>query len=225
MSNFVSWNPLFFLKICHDAPRLINFRESVEMSVFSKKLNTLLKTCLLTAGVSSISFSVSAFELYQGEVVLLGSSQEEGEVLSAPDLSPHPTVSAPISPVSASIPISIPEPRVGEVVLQGALSDPIQAQDVPSRHSRVVVLPQNNEVQFLDQAERKSLLTLLSHLQQTDALIQRAQAYQRSDQRIKFRYDWLRQDLHKINRSILDHLNSPGNQTRFFEPLNDDYRR
>jgi RAQPRD family integrative conjugative element protein len=182
------------------------------MSVFSKKLNTLLKACLLAAGVSSISFSVSAFELYQGEVVLFG-GDSSGSKESALE---EKVVVAPSS--SQSYELKPHEPRSGEVILESSLP-------VPNRHSNVMILPQSNEVQFLDQSERKSLLILLSHLQQTDGLIQRAQAYQRPDQRIKFRYDWLRQDFHKINRSILDHLNSPENQTRFFEPLNDDYRR
>ena len=111
------------------------------------------------------------------------------------------------------------------MLLDEGLSERASYPDAPNRHSELIILPQNNEVQFLDQAERNALLDLLTHLQQTDVLIQRAQAYQRPDQRIKFRYDWLRHDLHKINRSILDHLNSPENQTRFFEPLNEDYRR
>ena len=215
MSIFVSWIPLFFFKICHDALRLINSRECVEMSIFRKKLNAWLKTCVLAIGVSSISFSVSAFELYQGEVVLFGgtaSKDKEVVVLPSKGVADKGVVMPSPEDLKPS------EPRSGEVVLKSSLP-------VWNHHSEVRVLPQDNEVQFLDQSERKALLTILSHLQQADGLIQRAQVYQRPDQRIKFRYDWLRHDLHKINRSILDHLNSPENQTRFFEPLNDDYRR
>lgn len=185
-----------------------------------------LKKTLWIAGFSLLgcSLNVSAFELYQGEVVLLGASPN-----------------APVNPVKDSIQVVPPEEEVreyetpispseldarsGEVVLDSGLSERMDSLNPPNRHSELSILPQNNEVQFLDSAEREALLALLSHLQQADALIQRAQAYQRPDQRIKFRYDWLRQDIYKINRSMLDHLNSPENQTRFFEPLNDDYRR
>ncbi|BBP46314.1 hypothetical protein THMIRHAS_16870 [Thiosulfatimonas sediminis] len=113
----------------------------------------------------------------------------------------------------------------GEVLLDGGLSESVSQLSAPNRHTELTVLPQNYETQSIDDAERKALMDLLSHLQQTDALIQRAQQYQRPDQRIKFRYDWLRADLYKIKRSMLDHLNNPENQPRYFEPLNDDYRR
>lgn len=192
------------------------------MSVLNKKLNRLLKACLLTAGVCSVSFSVSAFEIQNEAIHFFGSSAEsnEGAVQASSDVSSkvNDVVVVPTA-------ISVPQPKSGEVLLQESLPTSMAQNDVLNRHSKVRILSQNNEVQFLDHSERKALLTLLSHLQQTDALIQRAQAYQRPDQRIKFRYDWLRIDLHKINRSILDHLNSPENQTRFFEPLHDDYRR
>jgi len=179
---------------------------SVKRPVFKHKLRvSFFKATLLAVGISLVSIqSVSASDLIQNKVILPFSDKEDVEV-NSDWLNLKSTNDDVVSHAS--------NPRAGEVLLD------------LNRHSRVAILPQNNEVQFLDQAERKSLLTLLSHLQQSDALIQRSQAYQRPDQRIKFRYDWLRQDIHKMNRSILDHLNSPENQTRFFEPLNDDYRR
>lgn len=187
------------------------------MSVFRKKLNAWLKTCVLAIGVSSVSFSVSAFELYQGDVVLLfgEDSSKDKEVVVLPNKGVADKGVLMFPPEDHLNPS---EPRSGEVILGSSLP-------MWNQHSEVRILPQGSEVQFLDQSERKAVLTILSHLQQTDGLIQRAQAYQRPDQRIKFRYDWLRLDMHKIGRSILDHLNSPENQTRFFEPLNDDYRR
>ncbi len=182
-------------------------------------MQSVLKKAVWVAGFSLVSLSVSAFEIYQGDVVLFGPSLES-EKVNVSTVAVTTQSDNDLKPDAFNV-----EPRLGEVLLDEGLSERASYPDAPNRHSELIILPQNNEVQFLDQAERNALLDLLTHLQQTDVLIQRAQAYQRPDQRIKFRYDWLRHDLHKINRSILDHLNSPENQTRFFEPLNEDYRR
>lgn len=74
-------------------------------------------------------------------------------------------------------------------------------------------------------SERKALLSILSHLQDINVLIRSAETQQNPDQRVKFRYDWLRKDLYKINRGISDHLSSPESQPRSFEPVMGEYRR
>lgn len=74
-------------------------------------------------------------------------------------------------------------------------------------------------------AERKALLAILKQLQQLDGLIAAGAANQNLDQRIKFRYDWLRQDVYKISRGISDHLASPESQPRIFDAIDGDYRR
>lgn len=74
-------------------------------------------------------------------------------------------------------------------------------------------------------AERRALLDVLAHIEHTESLIRQAQTQQNPDQRIKFRYDWLRDDLHKVGRGIRDHLNNPQSQPRVVEPLIGDYRR
>ena len=43
--------------------------------------------------------------------------------------------------------------------------------------------------------------------------------------RIRFRYDWLRQDLKQIKDGIQSHIDSPRAQPRSFPPLRGDYRR
>lgn len=93
--------------------------------------------------------------------------------------------------------------------------------------STVVVKPTYYNYEISDQStsERKALLDILAHLQQLDGLIAISDANQNTDQRIKFRYDWLRADVYKITRGISDHLSSPESQPRVVEPINGDYRR
>ncbi|MBD3611517.1 MAG: hypothetical protein HUJ13_03730 [Hydrogenovibrio crunogenus] len=83
----------------------------------------------------------------------------------------------------------------------------------------------NYETSDMSSSERKALLNILSHLQEIDVLIKTAETQQNPDQRIKFRYDWLRKDLYKVNRGISDHLSSPESQPRSFEPVMGEYRR
>jgi RAQPRD family integrative conjugative element protein len=45
------------------------------------------------------------------------------------------------------------------------------------------------------------------------------------DTRIRFRYDWLRQDLHRIRDGIQDHIDAPRSEPRRFPPLRGDYRQ
>lgn len=93
--------------------------------------------------------------------------------------------------------------------------------------NNVLVKPSyyNYETSDASTSERKALLDILSHLQEVDVLIRSAEAQQNPDQRIKFRYDWLRKDLYKVNRGVSDYLSSPESQPRSFDPVMGDYRR
>ena len=42
---------------------------------------------------------------------------------------------------------------------------------------------------------------------------------------MRFRYDWLRQDLQRLRLGIQEHINAPRAQPRSFPPLRGDYRR
>lgn len=81
------------------------------------------------------------------------------------------------------------------------------------------------EIAATSSSERKALLDILSQIQQMEGLIATAAANQNLDSRVKFRYDWLRQDLYKIDRGISDYLYSPESQPRTLEPIIGDYRR
>lgn len=74
-------------------------------------------------------------------------------------------------------------------------------------------------------AEREALVRLVQELDTLAPLIAEAEAQASPDTRIRFRYDWLRQDLDKIRRGITDHLDAPRPEPRSVPPLRGDYRR
>lgn len=74
-------------------------------------------------------------------------------------------------------------------------------------------------------AERDALAQLLHELQAIEALVNVAEANASHDSRIRFRYDWLRQDLELMREGIERHLDAPRAQPRSFPPLRGDYRR
>ena len=74
-------------------------------------------------------------------------------------------------------------------------------------------------------AEREALAKVIHELNALDSLIKRAAANAEQDSRIRFRYDWLRQDLKQIKDGIQSHIDSPRAQPRSFPPLRGDYRR
>ena len=74
-------------------------------------------------------------------------------------------------------------------------------------------------------AEREALAKIIHELNAIEALIKRAEASAAQDTRIRFRYDWLRQDLKQIRDGIHSHIDSPRAQPRSFPPLRGDYRR
>lgn len=74
-------------------------------------------------------------------------------------------------------------------------------------------------------AEREALAKITHELNTLEPLINRAEANTDKDSRIRFRYDWLRQDLKQIRDGIESHIDSPRAQPRAFPPLRGDYRR
>ena len=74
-------------------------------------------------------------------------------------------------------------------------------------------------------AEREALAKVIHEINALESLIKRAEANAEQDSRIRFRYDWLRQDLKQITDGIQSHIDSPRAQPRSFPPLRGDYRR
>tara|TARA_E500000305_G_scaffold102374_1_gene96983 strand:+ start:6187 stop:6489 length:303 start_codon:yes stop_codon:yes gene_type:complete len=74
-------------------------------------------------------------------------------------------------------------------------------------------------------AEREALAKIIHDLNALEAAIKQAEANANPDSRIRFRYDWLRQDLKQIKDGIQSHIDSPRTQPRSFPPLRGDYRR
>jgi RAQPRD family integrative conjugative element protein len=81
-------------------------------------------------------------------------------------------------------------------------------------------------VAFADaDAEREALAKIIHELNTLEPLIKSAEANAEQDSRIRFRYDWLRQDLKQIRDGIQSHIDSPRAQPRSISPLRGDYRR
>ena len=73
--------------------------------------------------------------------------------------------------------------------------------------------------------ERESLARVIHELQAIEPLLCAAQSQANPDARVRFRYDWLRQDLQRLRLGIQEHINAPRAQPRSFPPLRGDYRR
>jgi RAQPRD family integrative conjugative element protein len=73
--------------------------------------------------------------------------------------------------------------------------------------------------------EQAALARINHELQAIEPLITEAAAQANPDARIRFQYDWLRQDLNKIQNGIQAHIDAPRSEPRTFPPLRGDYRR
>ena len=73
--------------------------------------------------------------------------------------------------------------------------------------------------------EREMLARIDHELQAISPLIDQAVSQANPDARIRFQYDWLRQDLNQIRLGIQDHIDTPRSEPRTFPPLRGDYRR
>ncbi len=74
-------------------------------------------------------------------------------------------------------------------------------------------------------AEREALARLIHEIEAFAPLIATAGSQASPDARIRFRYDWLRQDLERIRAGIQEHIDAPRTEPRTFPPLRGDYRQ
>ena len=73
--------------------------------------------------------------------------------------------------------------------------------------------------------EREMLARIAYEIESIKPLIRQAAAQANPDARIRFQYDWLRQDLDQIQQGIQEHIDTPRAEPRSFPPLRGDYRR
>ncbi|PUB78716.1 MAG: conjugal transfer protein [gamma proteobacterium symbiont of Ctena orbiculata] len=73
--------------------------------------------------------------------------------------------------------------------------------------------------------ERAALARIIHELQAIDPLITEAASQANPDARVRFQYEWLRQDLERIRLGIQEHIDAPRSEPRTFPPLRGDYRR
>jgi len=74
-------------------------------------------------------------------------------------------------------------------------------------------------------AEREALARLIHEIEALEPLIATAESQASPDARIRFRYDWLRQDLERIRAGVQEHIDAPRNEPRKVPPLRGDYRQ
>jgi len=72
--------------------------------------------------------------------------------------------------------------------------------------------------------EREALARIVHKLEVLQTLIDRAELAADADARVRFRYDWLRQDLERVRSGIQEHIEAPRNEPRTVKPLRGDYR-
>ena len=72
--------------------------------------------------------------------------------------------------------------------------------------------------------EREILARISSELERVQVMVKEAADRAPSGQRVKFRYDWLLQDLQLLRKGVADHVDAP-RQPRPVPPLRGDYRQ
>ena len=75
------------------------------------------------------------------------------------------------------------------------------------------------------ESERGALAKLIHEIDALTPLVESAEVQADPDARIRFQYDWLRQDVARVRQGIADHLNAPQSEPRRFPPLRGDYRQ
>jgi len=73
--------------------------------------------------------------------------------------------------------------------------------------------------------EREVLARIAHEIESIHPLISQATSQANPDARVRFQYNWLRQDLDQIQRGIQHHIDAPRSEPRTFPPLLGDYRR
>jgi len=74
-------------------------------------------------------------------------------------------------------------------------------------------------------AEHAVLARVAHELETLDGVIRSAESQADPDARIRFRYDWLREDLERVRQGIQNHIDAPRTEPRSFPPLRGDYRQ
>ena len=87
-----------------------------------------------------------------------------------------------------------------------------------------IMLPLHQVVADAD-GERETLARIIHELEVLAPLIGEAVSQANPDARIRFNYEWLRQDLVKIQQGLQEHIDAPRSEPRTFPPLRGDYRR
>lgn len=87
-----------------------------------------------------------------------------------------------------------------------------------------IMLPLHQAVADAD-GEREALARIIHELETLAPLIGEAASQANPDARIRFRYEWLRQDLNRIQLGLQEHIDAPRSESRTFPPLRGDYRR
>lgn len=87
-----------------------------------------------------------------------------------------------------------------------------------------VVLPAGRAIGDAD-GEREALARLAHEIDTLAPLLTKAEAQADPNARIRFRYDWLRQDIERVRSGIQAHIDAPRAEPRKVEPLRGDYRR
>ena len=79
--------------------------------------------------------------------------------------------------------------------------------------------------QAQNDTERQYLALLANEITALEAALHKAELHQNKDARVKFQYEWLRDDFAKMKAGILAHVNAPRTQPRKVVPLQGDYRQ
>lgn len=87
-----------------------------------------------------------------------------------------------------------------------------------------LALPASQAVGDAD-GEREALARLAHEIETLAPLVMKAEAQAEAGARIRFRYDWLRQDFERMRAGIHAHIDVPRAEPRKVEPLRGDYRR
>ena len=75
------------------------------------------------------------------------------------------------------------------------------------------------------EGERDALARVIHELQAVEPLLRAAESQADPDARVRFRYDWLSQDLERVRSGVQEHIHAPRAEPRSFPPLRGAYRR
>ena len=73
--------------------------------------------------------------------------------------------------------------------------------------------------------ERAALARIIHEIQAIDPLITEASSQANPDARVRFQYEWLRQDLGRIRLELQEHVDASRSEPRTFPSLRGDFRR